>query len=116
MQVGDERTEDFSRVLGYAAELVPLDNPYRWTRGATLRFRCLVDGRPAPGLTAVTGGRNPRGGRFARRELTADALGIVSLRPSGPGQWYVTFIHLGPVTAPDHDYESEWATITFELR
>ena len=28
-QVGDARTDDFSAILGYPAEIVPLNNPYR---------------------------------------------------------------------------------------
>ena len=75
-----------------------------------------MNGRPAAGLPVVTGGRTPSGARLPRRELTPDPDGIVTLRPTGPGHWYATFIHIQPVAAPDHDYESEWATITFQLR
>jgi Domain of unknown function (DUF4198) len=116
VQVGQRRTSAFQAELGYTAELVPLDNPYAWKRGQPIRFRGMVNGRPTPGLTIVAGGRTPRGARLPRRELTTDADGIATLRPTGPGHWYATFIHIGPVTAPDHDYESEWATITFQLR
>ena len=116
VQVGATRSASFGTVLGYAAELVPLDNPYEYRRGGTIRFRCLVDGQPTAGVTVVTGGRTPAGARLPRRELTSDAAGVVTLRPTGPGHWYATFIHIGPVTAPDHNYESEWATLTFQLR
>lgn len=116
VQVGEARTASFSTPLGVAAELVPLDNPYAWKRGMALRFRALVDGAPTPGLTIVTGGRGPSGARLPRRELATGADGIVTLRPTGPGVWYLTFIRIGPVTAADHSYESRWATITFQLR
>jgi hypothetical protein len=116
VQVGDTRSASFSAPLGYSAELVPLDNPYDWKRGGALRFRALVNGAPASGLTLVTGGRTPSGGRLARRELATGADGIVTLRPSGPGVWYLTFISIEKVTAADHNYESRWATITFQLR
>ena len=33
-----------------------------------------------------------------------------------PGRWYVKFIHMVRVNAADADYESKWATVTFELR
>lgn len=116
VQVGDERSAGFSTPLGAAAELVPLDNPYTWKRGAVLRFRALVNGAPAAGLTVITGGRTPAGGRLPRHEWTTDVQGIVALQPTGPGVWYLTFISIGPVTAADHNYESRWATITFQLR
>lgn len=116
VQVGEARSESFGVALGYAAELVPLDNPYAWKRGGALRFRAMVNGAPAPGLTVISGGHTASGAALPRRELVTAADGVVTLQPTGPGIWYLTFIHIGPVTAPDHNYESEWATITFQLR
>ncbi|HSD32222.1 MAG TPA: DUF4198 domain-containing protein [Gemmatimonadales bacterium] len=115
-QVGEARTASFGTSLGYAAELVPLDNPYVWKRGGTLRFRAMVDGAPVPGLAVISGGRSAADTAFPRRALRTDSGGIVTLAPSGPGLWYLTFIHIGTVNAPDRNYQSEWATITFELR
>jgi hypothetical protein len=116
VQVGAARSESFGTALGYAAELVPLDNPYVWKRGGTLRFRAMVNGTPVASLTVISGGRTASGARLPRRELRTDADGVVTLRPTGPGVWYLTFIHIDTVTAPDHNYASEWATITFQLR
>jgi uncharacterized GH25 family protein len=116
VQVGDVRSASFGTALGYIAELVPIDNPYDWRRGGTLRFRAVANGAPVPGLTVITGGRSPTGARLPRRELRTAPDGVVTLEPTGPGVWYLTFIHIGPVTAPDHNYESQWATITFQLR
>jgi hypothetical protein len=116
VQVGEARTASFGTPLGYAAELVPLDNPYAWTRGGTLRFRAVVGGAPVPGLAVISGGRSSADSAFARRALRTDSGGIVTLVPSGPGLWYLTFIHIGTVSAPDRNYQSEWATITFQLR
>lgn len=116
VQVGATRSASFGTALDYPAELVPLDNPYAWQRGGSLRVRAMVNGAPVAGSTVISGGRTPSGDRLPRRELRTDADGVVTLRPTGPGVWYLTFIHIGPVAAPDHNYESEWATITFQLR
>jgi hypothetical protein len=116
VQVGETRTGTFGAALGYAAELVPLDNPYTWQRGGTLRFRALVNGAPVPNQAVISGGRAAAGIEAPRRELRTDTAGVVTLAPSGAGVWYLTFIHIGAVTAPDHNYQSEWATITFQLR
>ncbi|MEZ4589153.1 MAG: DUF4198 domain-containing protein, partial [Gemmatimonadales bacterium] len=94
VQVGEARSKSFGTLLGYSAELVPLDNPYEWKRGNTLRFRALVNGTPAPRLTVISGGRTPTGGRLARRPVMTDDAGVVTLRPTGPGVWYLTFIHI----------------------
>jgi hypothetical protein len=116
VQVGDARSGSFGTALGYAAELVPLDNPYDWKRGGTLRFRAVANGAPVPGLTVISGGRTASGARLPRRELRTGPDGVVALQPTGTGVWYLTFIHIDTVTAPDHNYESQWATITFQLR
>jgi uncharacterized GH25 family protein len=116
VQVGEARSASFGTPLGYAAELVPLDNPYSWKAGDPLRFRALVNGAPVPGLTVISGGRTAEGADLPRRELQTAPDGVATLVPSDPGVWYLTFIHIGAVGAPDHNYESEWATITFQLR
>ncbi|MGH7613755.1 MAG: DUF4198 domain-containing protein [Gemmatimonadales bacterium] len=116
VQVGDARSGSFGTALGYPAELVPLDNPYEWKRGGTLRFRAAANGAPVPDLTVISGGRTASGARLPRRELRTAPDGIITLRPTGTGVWYLTYIHIGQVTAPSHNYESEWATITFQLR
>lgn len=116
VQVGDARTASFGVPLRYAAELVPLDNPYTWNPGGTLRFRAMVNGAPVRGQAVISGGRSAAGSALPRRALRTDPGGVVTLAPSGPGLWYLTFIHIDTVRAPDHNYESEWATITFQLR
>ena len=32
------------------------------------------------------------------------------------GLWFVQFIHMVPAEDPEVDYESNWATLTFEVR
>lgn len=129
LQAGDARTDGFAVVLGYPAELVPLNNPYLPRSGGWLRVRALVDGKPVANQLIVSGGRPPRGGRLAERRVRTDADGVARIRISDRGQWYVKFISMVPFTgdrsthpvgtpdvAPAPDYESKWATLTFEIR
>ncbi|MGH7718431.1 MAG: DUF4198 domain-containing protein [Gemmatimonadaceae bacterium] len=117
VQAGSARTSGFDHVLGYPAELVPLDNPYSLRPGASLRVRALVDGAPVAGQLVISGGRTPRGGRIAQRSARTDADGVVRVRVGSPGAWYVKFIHMARVTADTSiDYESKWATLTFGVR
>ena len=114
-QVGERRSNDFGTALGYVAEIVPLENPYASGRGNTLRVRCLVDGRPVGNQTVLWGGEH--GGRtFAQRNARTDSLGIATIAVDQPGRWYVKFIHMARVNEPAFDYESKWATLTFEVR
>lgn len=113
-QVGDRRTDTFTALLGYPAEIVPLENPYALRLGSDLRVRCLVDGKPVAGQVILWGGEN-QGGVIPQRSTRTDAEGIATLRLDAPGKWYVKFVHMVPLTEPDFDYESKWATLTFEL-
>jgi uncharacterized GH25 family protein len=116
LQAGAPRTQDFDVVLGYPAELVPLENPYMLRRGDTLRVRALVDGQGVANQVVIAGGRTRTGARIPQQRILADETGIARLRLSRTGRWYVKFIHMQPVAADSVDYESKWATLTFEIR
>jgi uncharacterized GH25 family protein len=116
-RVGSATTGQFDRALGYPAEIVPIDNPYTLRPGMTLRVRCLVDGAPSAHQVVLAGGRTPSGARLTPITVTADSAGIASIRLRGRGTWYVKFIRMRPVTGDASvDYESKWATMTFEVR
>jgi hypothetical protein len=116
LQVGDPRTGGFEKVLGYPAELVPLDNPYGLTSGGTLRVRALVDGKPVSRQFILAGGRTQTGGRHAVQSTRSDSNGVARIRLGARGYWYVKFIHMIPVANDSINYESKWATLTFEVR
>jgi hypothetical protein len=117
VQVGSARSGDFSTVLGYPAELIPLDNPYVLRPGGTLRVRAMVDGKSAPNQLVVSGGRNRKGGRIKEVRTRTDASGVARVRVSSSGQWYVKFISMVPFRGSERiDYESKWATLTFGVR
>lgn len=116
VQVGNARSMDFSARLGYPAELVPVNNPYSLRVGQTLRVLSLVDGRQSGGETVIAGGRTRSGARIPRQTATADANGLARIRLTHRGRWYVKFIHMEPVASDSIDYESKWATLTFEVR
>ena len=129
LQAGDTRSTGFDTVLGYPAELIPLNNPYLPRSGGWLRVKALVDGKPVANQLIVAGGRPPRGGRLAERRVRTDASGVARIRITDQGQWYVKFINMQrftgdrsshppgtPPGSPVPDYESKWATLTFEIR
>ncbi len=117
VQVGDTRTDAYGAALGYPAELIPLANPYALEPGAPLRLRVLVDGKPVANQYVVSGGRTLSGGRIAARAHRSDADGIVHVPLRTAGQWYIKFIHMAKVVGDTTvDYESKWASLTFEVR
>jgi hypothetical protein len=117
LQVGGRRSDGFDRVLGYPAELVPLDNPYTLRPGASIRVRALVDGKPVANQYVLAGGRGAGGARNAPRGVRTDADGVARVPLRSAGIWYVKFIHMTRASADTTiDYESKWATLTFQLR
>ena len=109
-QVGEARSDAFGAVLGYPAEIVPLDNPYALSNGATLRVRCLVDGRAVANQTVLWGGPG------AERSTRTDSAGVAQVTLDAAGKWYVKFVHMVRANRAGLDYESKWATLTFEIR
>lgn len=116
LQVGDARTGGFDAALGHPAELVPLDNPYALKVGDTLRVRALVDGKPVANQFVVSGGRTTTGNRLPSRNVRSDADGVARIALGARGYWYVKFIHMVSVTGDSVNYESKWATLTFQIR
>jgi uncharacterized GH25 family protein len=111
VQVGDRRSEQYQSVLGYPAELIPLDNPYTLESAGMLRVRALVDGQPVPNQLVVVGNRKEQ------RSIRTDSSGVARVRIGSRGAWFVKFIHMKPTTGDTAvDYVSKWATLTFAVR
>lgn len=116
IQVGRERTSHYGTVLGYPAEIVPLENPYDLAAGATLRVRTLVDGKPAANQYVLYGGRTESDAGIEQKSTRSNADGIASIPLSQAGTWYVKFINMVPLKVDSLTHESKWATITFQIR
>jgi uncharacterized GH25 family protein len=117
IQVGRARSEHFATELAYPAEVVPLENPYALRVGSVLRVRTLVDGKAAANQYVLFGGRTPGAARIAQRAVRSNAEGIARVPLRARGTWYVKFINMArPEGDTAVDYESKWATLTFQLR
>jgi hypothetical protein len=115
-QVGATRSDAWERPLGYPAEIIPLVNPYALRRGGTLQIRCLLEGQPGAELTVLAGGRTRTGGRLPQLRVRTDAEGRASIPLATAGKWYVKFIRMQRSSEPGITHESQWATLTFEVR
>jgi len=114
---GEARTEHYATALGYPAEIIPVTNPYSLKVGGALRFKTLVDGKPAANQYVLYGGRTPSGGRIEARNVRSGADGTAEIKVNSAGVWYIKFINMTPVKGdPEANYESKWATLTFEVR
>ena len=122
VQVGDARSGEWATEIGYPVEFVPLRNPYELSRGDELRVRFLRAGEPVANQLVYANYEGYHDHDAAGEHVEAvttrtDADGVATIPLRGTGRWYVRTIHIVETTSePDVDYESNWATLTFEVR
>jgi len=114
-QVGDRLSDDYKRELGYPAEVIPQENPYKLRVGDTINLLCTVDGRPVPNQFVMAGWES-RDGNLHFLSQRTNAAGLVSFKLAGAGKWYVKFIYMTELSQSDLNYESKWASLTFEIQ
>jgi uncharacterized GH25 family protein len=116
IQVGNTHSNDFATPMGYPAELMPLENPYSLAKGATLSVRTLVDGKAAANQFVLYGGTGADDASFEQKSVRSDANGVAKIPLTVSGVYYVKFINMAPVGRGGIDYESKWASLTFQVR
>ncbi|NOT09174.1 MAG: DUF4198 domain-containing protein [Gemmatimonadales bacterium] len=116
LQVGTTRSNHYATALGYPAEIVPMENPYSLSSGASLRVKTLVDGKPVGNQLVVYGGLTAADAGIEAKNVRSDAQGVATIPLSTAGTWYIKFIHMVKVPRDTVDYESKWASLTFQVR
>ncbi len=102
--------DGYKRVVGLPIEFVPEADPAQMKAGQTLAMRVLFKGKPAPELqvfATTTGKPTANIGK-------TDKNGRISI-PVSSGVWRLHTILMERVTLTDADWESFWATLTFEI-
>ncbi|MDE2764206.1 MAG: DUF4198 domain-containing protein [Gemmatimonadota bacterium] len=122
VQVGDARSGEWAHELGYPVEFMPLANPYELGVGDELRVRFLRAGESVANQLVYANYEGHHGHTEAGEHVEAvttrtDGEGVATIPLSGEGRWYVRTIHMVETTdEADVDYESNWATLTFQVR
>lgn len=106
----------FNHVVGYPIEIVPEGDPYSLKAGGVLPVKVLFRGKPAADLQIETAWAGKNGKKTAVAGRTGpDGRLTVSL-PSA-GKWRIHTIKMERCAEPSvADWESHWASLTFELR
>lgn len=125
VQVGDAPGDGYAHELGYPAEFLPLQNPYALGVGDVLEVRFVRGSQPVANQLVYASHEGYHGhaeGTDEQVHTTAvntrtNGQGIARIPLSAAGRWYIRTIHMVETTSePDVDYESNWATLTFEIR
>jgi uncharacterized GH25 family protein len=121
VQVGAERSTDYSKLLGYPAEILLEQNPYDLRMGDELSFRVLFNGEPVANQIVRVSyegfhGHDASGGHSNAYNLRTDEDGRARFSLNNAALWYIALIHMEKIDDGEVDYESNWATVTFEVR
>ncbi len=113
MLSGSPNEEQGDRPLGFTLELVAERNPYILRADEDLPIRLTYENRPLAGaLVVAMNRRNPA------EKLTArtDSAGRVRFRLQRDGLWLIKAVHTIPAaTGSNAEWESFWASLTFDL-
>jgi uncharacterized GH25 family protein len=102
------------RALGFRLELVAEENPYSLGSNEALPVRLLYENRPLSGALVVAINKADPAAKLTAR---SDAQGRVRFRLEKRGLWLIKAVHMVPAPAGSNaDWESVWASLTFELR
>ncbi len=105
----------FERELGYPLELIPRADPYALSPGKNLPIALHWQGKPLAGVLVIAFTADQPAKRFQAR---TDRKGLVTLPVDRAGRWLVKAVQMieVPDTDPAADWESFWASLTFEVR
>jgi len=121
VQIGDKKTADYANPLNYPVEILLDQNPYELKFGDNLSFRVLVNGKSAANQLVRASyegfhGHDASGGHFNSYNLRTDKDGRASFLLNNKALWYISLINMQKIDDPEADYESNWATITFQVQ
>jgi len=117
LQVGETKTIDFMKPLGYPIEFLPMYNPFEIELGESVAFKLLRNGKPLANHTVHYSTSIPGvDAHDSENSTKTNAFGLFAIKPTSKGKWYVATIHMEKKTGDAVDYESNWATLTFEIK
>ncbi|QLG46374.1 DUF4198 domain-containing protein [Costertonia aggregata] len=117
LQVGDQRTDHYMAQLNYPIEFIPLNNPFAMKVGDSISFQLLSSGKPLANQTVHYSTSVPGKDAHENESSTqTNEEGVLTISPDKAGKWYVATIHMVKSTEKGVDYESNWATLTFEIK
>ena len=120
MQTGEQRSDAYRDRFGHSLEIIPEQNPYDLRFGSDFAFQVLLNGAPVPDQVIRAGsenfhGHDASGEHLKFHTLRTDANGRANVLISQKGVWYISLIHLQAIDDEAADYESHWATLTFNI-
>ncbi len=106
----------YKKVIGQNFEIVLLQNPYLMHAGEILKAKILFRGQPLAGKVITARNRTGNENTISFTSRTA-VNGICSFKLTRTGQWVIHATQMIPCPdLSDSDWESFWASYSFELQ
>jgi hypothetical protein len=107
---GGAGSEGFDQPLGLKVEFIPLTDPFGLKAGDEFSARLLFDGKPLADTQVELAMTK---GTWMKARTGAD--GKVTFRVPNEGKFRLHAVHMVGVKESTHDWESFWASLTFEV-
>ena len=120
-QVGEKHTNSFSQAFDYPIEIIPQANPYAIRVGDTLPVQILLRGKPLSNQLVYASyvgfhKHDDDGQHVEAVQTRTDVHGKADIKITKSGIWYIRLIHMIACDDDGIDFESNWATLTFEIK
>ncbi len=121
-QVGKPLTDDYKTQLGYKAEIFVDQNPGSVKVGDDIGIQVLFEGKPLANqlvFVSYASREEPEDAtipEISEYTLRTDDNGRATFKITKADKWYIQMIHMQKIVDDDADYESNWSTITFEIK
>ena len=113
LQVGGLRDDTPCKPLGLTVEIIPQSNPFGLKKGEDLAVMVLFRGIPLP--DAEVNWSYPGLGETFAGTVRTDIKGKTSVPLQRTGLYVIRLTHMEWVKKPTHEWESYWASLTFEV-
>lgn len=116
ISVGGKNDSTYKKNLGFKLEIVPLENPYTKKNGESLKFKILFNGQPLVDTAVAAYNRNTS--KVSIKKLQTDKNGVVRVALDQSGFWLVRLVKMERCRqdCEEIDWESYWASLSFEVR
>ena len=118
VQIGNKKTEDYKKPLGFKIEIIPQTNPTNLKVGDELKVQILFEGKPLSmnRVMATYDKYSTIPEDYAQTQETG-ADGMVRFKITHPGLWMIRTNRILPIKGDRQaDWESFWSNITFQVQ
>lgn len=111
LRVGRLQHSDFTISNQMELEIIPVPRSDDFSVGEIIEVSVRLHGEAAPGFVVQAA----RAGASRVQTVEVNDLGVAHVEIDSPGRWYLRGIHMAEVQGKPHQYESLWASTTFEV-